>query len=62
MKYPQEIILDPRNTHKKKFETHEIPMRKHIGATKYPQEKFSDPLRNDGTMLQDSQWHETHRI
>ena len=26
-KYPREKILDPRNTHEKKFWTHEIPMK-----------------------------------
>ena len=61
-KYPQEKILDPRNTHEKKFETPEIPTRKYFGPTKYPREKFSDPRRHDGTVAQEPRWHETHRI
>ena len=36
-------ILDPQNTHEKKFETHEIPTKKYFRPTKYPQEKISDP-------------------
>ena len=39
-KYPQEIILNPRNTQEKKLWTHEIPTRKNFGSTKYPWEKF----------------------
>ena len=35
-KYPQENILDPRNTHEKKFGTPEISTRKYFGSTKYP--------------------------
>ena len=31
---PQEKIWDPRNTHEKKFETHEIPTRQTLGPTK----------------------------
>ena len=35
--------LDPRNTHDKKFQTHEISTRKNLGPTKYPREKTLDP-------------------
>ena len=34
MKYPREKLLDPRNTHEKKIETHEIPTKKILGPTK----------------------------
>ena len=63
--YPQEKILDTRNTHEKKFETHEIPTRKKLGHTIYPREKIWD-LRNthkknfrthEDTM---ARWYETH--
>ena len=37
----------------KKFWTQEIPTRKTFGATKYPQEKISDPGRHNGTMARD---------
>ena len=37
----------------KKFWTQEIPTRKTFGATKYPQEKISDPGRHNGTMTRD---------
>ena len=30
-KYPREKILDPRNTHEKKFTTYEIPTRRNFG-------------------------------
>ena len=36
-------ILDPQNTHERKFWTHEIPRRKNLRPTKYPREEFSDP-------------------
>ena len=36
-------ILDPRNTHEKEFETHEIPTKKYFRPTKYPREKISNP-------------------
>ena len=58
-------ILDPRNTHQKKFETQEIPTRKYSEPTKYPRKNFSDPLRHDGTVARDPQdprRHETHGI
>ena len=41
--YPREKIWDPRNTHEKKFGTHEIPTRKNLGPTKYRREKIWDP-------------------
>ena len=41
-KYPQEEILDPRNTYEKKFWTHEILTIKIFGPTKYPQQKMLD--------------------
>ena len=37
---PQDKILNPQNTHWKKFGTHEIPTRKNCGPMKYPQEKI----------------------
>ena len=37
---PQDKILNPQNTHQKKFGTHEIPTRKNCGPMKYPQEKI----------------------
>ena len=39
-KYPREKILDQRNTHEKKFRTHEIPTGKKLRPTKYPRQKF----------------------
>ena len=36
-------MLDPRNTHEKKFETHKISTRKNLGPTKYPPEKILHP-------------------
>ena len=45
-KFPQVKIVDPRNTHKKKFWIHEIPTRKYFGPTKYPR-------RHDGTVALD---------
>ena len=53
-KYPREKILDPRNTHEKKFRTYEIPTRRNFG-----------PRWHNGTMTQDPQnpqWHKTHEI
>ena len=48
-KYPREkyldqqnIHLEPRNTHEKKFWTHETPTRINVGPTKYPWEKNLD--------------------
>ena len=38
-KYPQEKVSDARNTHEKKFWTHEIPTRKNFRPMKYPREK-----------------------
>ena len=65
---PHEKILNPQNTHEKKFWTHEYPLEnisdpviftiKNLGPTKYPQ-------RRDGTIAldpRDSQWHTTHEI
>ena len=37
--------LNPRNTHNKKFPTHELPTRKTFGPMKYPWETFLN-LRN----------------
>ena len=57
-KYPREKTLDPRNTHEKKFGTHEIPTRKTLGPTKYPQ-------RHDRAMAldpRDPRWHTNHEI
>ena len=45
--------LEPQNIHEKKICTQEIPTRKTFGATKYPQEKISDPGRHNGTMAHD---------
>ena len=42
-KIPTRKSLDPRNTHEKKFQTHQISMRKNVGPTKYPWEKIFDP-------------------
>ena len=42
-KYSREKRSDPRNTHKKKFRTHEYP-RENFGPIKYSGEKISDPL------------------
>ena len=58
-------MFDPRNTHEKKFLTHEIPTRKGFGLTKYPREKVLDPRRHDGTAaqdLRDSRWHNTRNL
>ena len=38
VKYPQETILKPRNTHRKKIWTTDKPRKKYFGPTKYPQE------------------------
>ena len=39
MKYPREKILDPRNTHEKKFgPTKEIPTRKNFKPVKSPRD------------------------
>ena len=59
------FLLGPRNTHEKKFGTHETSTRKNLRHTKYPREKFSDSLRHDGTVTRDprdTRWHETHGI
>ena len=60
--YPRDIhvkkILDPRNTHERKFDTHEIPTRKNFGTLKYPREKSSNPQKNFG--LTKARWHYTH--
>ena len=42
MKYPPEKRLYPQNSHEKKFQTHEIPGRKNLGHTRYPQQKNFD--------------------
>ena len=42
---PTRKKLNPRNTLKKKFQTHELPNRKTFGHTKYPRETFLN-LRN----------------
>ena len=55
-------ILDPRNTHGKKFGTHEILTRKNLRPTKYPRDKLWDLLRHNGMVAQDPRWHETHGI
>ena len=57
-KYPREKTLDPRNTHEKKFGTHEIPTRKNLDPTKYPQS-------HDGIMAldpRDPRWNTNHEI
>ena len=57
-KYSQEKTLNPLNIHEKKFGTHEIPTRKNLGSTKYPQ-------RHDGTMAldaRDPRWHTNHEV
>ena len=46
-KYPRQKTLDPRNTHEKKFGSHEINKRKYFGSTKHPW----------GTV---ARWHEIH--
>ena len=38
--------MDPRNTHQKKFETHEIPTRKVFGPTKARWHGGTKPTRN----------------
>ena len=43
MKHPQEKNSNPPNTHKKQFQTHEIPTRKNLGTLKYQQESNSNP-------------------
>ena len=40
MKYLEENILNPLNTHKKNFQTNEIAAMKNFGPTKYPQDKI----------------------
>ena len=39
-KHPREKILDPRNTHEKKFRTHEIPTRKNLDPWNTHKKKF----------------------
>lgn len=73
--YPQEKILDPQNTHQKKFWTHEIAMRKNLGSNKYPREEIWDLTKHPPEKILDSEiptkinfgltearWHETHWI
>ena len=55
MKYPREKNRDPRNTHEKKYWTHEIPTRKKLERIKYPREKIEDPWTiQEDTM---ARWH-----
>ena len=50
---PRKKFLDPRNTHEKKFGTHEIPTRKNLEHTKYPRQISLDPRNtNEGTMAE----------
>ena len=39
-KIPTREILDPQNTHKKRFPIHKITTRQKSGPTKYPQDKI----------------------
>ena len=55
---PTRKILDPRNTHEKKFETHKISMRKNVGPTKYPREKIWDPKYPPEKILDPRNIHE----
>ena len=43
MKYAREEIVDPRNRHKKKPWTHDMPTRRNFRPTKQPLEKLLDP-------------------
>ena len=45
MKYAREEILDPRNRHKKKSWTHDMPTRRNFRPTKQPLEKLLDPQK-----------------
>ena len=52
-------------THTRKFWTHKTPMRKNLGPTKYPREKFLTheiPTRAQCTMVLDPRWYATHKI
>ena len=58
-------MLDPRNTHEEKCWTHEIPMRKKFGHTKYTKDKKFGPRSHDGTMARDPRdprWHGTTKF
>ena len=47
--------IHSRNTHDKKFWTHEIPTRKNFGPKKYPREKNLDSRNtHEDTMVR---WH-----
>ena len=61
-KHPQEMILDPQNTHEKKFWTHEISTRKYFGLKKHPREKILDPQRHGAQSHENPRWQETLRI
>ena len=60
--------MDPRNTHERKFWTHEIPTRKNLEPTQYPRENILEPRNtheknfrsHEGTMEQSHETHETH--
>ena len=52
-KYQQQKILNPRNTHGKKFWTHEIATRKCLGTTKCQGKKVSDPQRHETYEIHD---------
>ena len=57
--------MEPRNTHVKKFSTHETHPRKYFELTKHPQEKLFDPRKHHGTVardLRDPGWHGAHGI
>ena len=41
--HPQEEILEPHNTHNKKFWTHKIGMKENLAPTKHPQEEILEP-------------------
>ena len=51
-------ILERRNTHEKKFWTHEIPKRNNFGPAKYSREKNLDPQNTPEGAL--TRWHQTH--
>lgn len=44
-KDPREKILDPPNTHEKKYWTHELTTRGTFAPMKYPREKVLEPQR-----------------
>ena len=46
-KYTREKVLSPRNTHRNKFRTHEIPTTKAFGRTKYPQTPTTPTITYD---------------